>query len=472
MNFMKTFLICLSLLLAGVLGAAVPPYQRQLFTTNENAADAVNANQLAVTGGKLSIKSGVLLTNVSLRGSLTANSVTVDGLMTFGVDTLALDTLNSVLLRTDASGKPSETTIGSGLSFDGTTLSASGGGFPLTADGDGNGFSITNLQRLLLDFRVNESGTLDTNIWTQAVKTNGQRGIVWYESYAGPDRSISRLSWDRLIVDSTNSIERDWQMSAGNSAANPASTMVWTLRPDYYQELVTQSEGGLPVTRHLFRIGKTNTTFTIMTNWFALTNDGSGPKVGIGTATPANPLQVQVGTADVTFGTFGSGFGAIGFDAAALTAVNYAFAGDGGLNLLVNRVTGGSVQFRENNGTAQMSIIAGGNVGIGTTTPTNTLSVNGTTMLQSNVWMSTNSSLVIASGPKQRAGNATLVAGTVTVANTSVTANTIVNLTRKTAGGTIGTQITYTLSAGASFTITSDSAADTSTFSYFLLENP
>lgn len=77
-----------------------------------------------------------------------------------------------------------------------------------------------------------------------------------------------------------------------------------------------------------------------------------------------------------------------------------------------------------------------------------------------------------ASGTNQRAGNAVLVGGTVTVANTTVTANTIVMLTRKTSGGTIGTAITYTVSAATSFTITSDSVLDTSTFSYFCIEVP
>lgn len=76
----------------------------------------------------------------------------------------------------------------------------------------------------------------------------------------------------------------------------------------------------------------------------------------------------------------------------------------------------------------------------------------------------------LQSGTNARAGNATLVGGTVTVSNTTVTANTIVMLTRKTSGGTVGTAITYTLSAGASFTITSDNVLDTSTFTYLLME--
>lgn len=87
------------------------------------------------------------------------------------------------------------------------------------------------------------------------------------------------------------------------------------------------------------------------------------------------------------------------------------------------------------------------------------------------VRIATAKALNFRSGSNSRAGNATLVAGTVTVSNTTVTANTIVLLTRKTSGGTLGTAITYTLSAGASFTINSDSALDTSTFSYALIEN-
>lgn len=95
-----------------------------------------------------------------------------------------------------------------------------------------------------------------------------------------------------------------------------------------------------------------------------------------------------------------------------------------------------------------------------------------TTTNTTDLILATGFRLAMASGANTRAGNATLVAGTVTVANTSVTANTIVMLTRKTSGGTLGTAITYTVIAATSFTINSDSALDTSTFSYVLIENP
>lgn len=98
--------------------------------------------------------------------------------------------------------------------------------------------------------------------------------------------------------------------------------------------------------------------------------------------------------------------------------------------------------------------------------------LNVVAILTNALFMQSNTVLQVKSGGNQRAGNLTLIAGTLTVANTSVTASTIVMLTRKTSGGTLGTAITYTLNAGVSFTVNSDSALDTSVFSYFLIENP
>ena len=62
-------------------------------------------------------------------------------------------------------------------------------------------------------------------------------------------------------------------------------------------------------------------------------------------------------------------------------------------------------------------------------------------------------------------GNVALVAGTATVSNSAVKSTSVVLLTPKTAGGTIGT-LTYTIIDSTSFTITSSSGADTSTISY------
>lgn len=71
-----------------------------------------------------------------------------------------------------------------------------------------------------------------------------------------------------------------------------------------------------------------------------------------------------------------------------------------------------------------------------------------------------------------RIGNIALVSGTITVTNSTVTANSAVLLTRKTAGGTIGMSVTYTLNAGVGFTMTSDNVLDTSTYTWKLEEVP
>lgn len=65
-------------------------------------------------------------------------------------------------------------------------------------------------------------------------------------------------------------------------------------------------------------------------------------------------------------------------------------------------------------------------------------------------------------------GTATLVAGTVTVSDTKVTASAQIVLSRTTTGGTTG-QLSYTVSAGTSFTINSSSGTDTSTVLYEIL---
>lgn len=85
--------------------------------------------------------------------------------------------------------------------------------------------------------------------------------------------------------------------------------------------------------------------------------------------------------------------------------------------------------------------------------------------------LSAAATLVITSGTNQRAGDATLTAGSVVVNNATVTANTRVFLTRKTAAGTIG-DLTYSVSAATSFTITSASGSDTSNVSFLLIEVP
>lgn len=77
--------------------------------------------------------------------------------------------------------------------------------------------------------------------------------------------------------------------------------------------------------------------------------------------------------------------------------------------------------------------------------------------------------IAIKEGANARMGVATLVAGTVTVANTSVTANTRIATFRQAAGGVLG-HLSATKVNGTSLTVTSSSNTDTSVVVWVLLE--
>lgn len=78
--------------------------------------------------------------------------------------------------------------------------------------------------------------------------------------------------------------------------------------------------------------------------------------------------------------------------------------------------------------------------------------------------------LTIKSGANCKVDTAVLVGGTVTVSNTSVTANSLILLTAQVAGGVQGILSIGTVTAGTSFDINSSSVADTSTVGYMIVE--
>lgn len=75
----------------------------------------------------------------------------------------------------------------------------------------------------------------------------------------------------------------------------------------------------------------------------------------------------------------------------------------------------------------------------------------------------------IATGSNASVGTATLVAGTVTVNTTAVTASSRIFVTVSTPGGTQGFLSIGTITANTSFVVNSTNAADTSTFSYWII---
>lgn len=79
--------------------------------------------------------------------------------------------------------------------------------------------------------------------------------------------------------------------------------------------------------------------------------------------------------------------------------------------------------------------------------------------------------LQIKTGTNSKIGTAVLVLGTVTVSNTSVTANSRIFLTSQVDGGVIGSLRVSAKTVGTSFVITSSSALDTSTVAWMIVES-
>ena len=136
------------------------------------------------------------------------------------------------------------------------------------------------------------------------------------------------------------------------------------------------------------------------------------------------------------------------------------FSGDG--NASIN--FGGDTVFLFAGGSVYLTMTTSGSAFTGAVTCSTTLAVAGATTLGGGTAIA-----------KLRHGSATLVAGTKTVTDTAITANSRIWINRFTDGGTLGDSYSITRSAGASFTITSKTAnvtatLDTSVVSYLIIE--
>jgi hypothetical protein len=111
------------------------------------------------------------------------------------------------------------------------------------------------------------------------------------------------------------------------------------------------------------------------------------------------------------------------------------------------------------------ALFNGGNVGFGTATPTEQLEVAG------NIRILGQNGLKITGGANATSGVATLVAGTIVVNTSKVTANSRIFLMDQNGGGNNpGTPYISARTAGTSFTITSTSATDVSDVAWIIIE--
>lgn len=153
----------------------------------------------------------------------------------------------------------------------------------------------------------------------------------------------------------------------------------------------------------------------------------------------AVPLELQAASGQVVFGAGVTGDTA---DRVQIRSTGIAFgAGVAGQDTILQRVAGPVLQSTQS--FKVLGTIDAGTIGSG---------------------------LQVAEGSNAKQGTAVLSAGSVVVANTSVTANSRIFLTSQADGGTPGFLRVSARTAGTSFTITSSSGTDTSTVAYEIFE--
>lgn len=192
---------------------------------------------------------------------------------------------------------------------------------------------------------------------------------------------------------------------------------------------------------------------------------GGGPGFGVGIpddgSTPFGPLDVrttQAAMANFFFSELTSG------NSASFAFTDAAGNGHGSFGLLK---TGANTSFfiEWNVGGVSKSVSFSSNGTIATTAGDLTLQAS-----TNRVVLPATQKLVIPTGANARAGTATLVAGTVTINNTSVTANSLIFITKTASGGASGIMRVSAIVAGTSFTVVSASGTDTSSFNWLIVE--
>lgn len=208
--------------------------------------------------------------------------------------------------------------------------------------------------------------------------------------------------------------------------------------------------------------------------------------IGIGTPSPRSRLDVW-GASSLYLGQTGFAHGIVNSDDSMMLVVD---ANNDANNAFLEVGTGG--------GAPLLYIVQPGVVGVGTSNPMAALDVKSTGTLvtqYAQIWRNSGSTVIasmtatgvfnvagdirlnaagsglqVAEGANARMGTVNLTAGTATVANTSVTANTRIFLTIQSVSGTLGIPYVDGRVAGTSFTITSTNSSDTSTIAWLLIE--
>ena len=234
---------------------------------------------------------------------------------------------------------------------------------PLNANlppGNGNYIQNTTTQQTASNFNVSGSGTVGGTL-TAATSV---RSPIFVDS-SNSNFFVDPASSSTLNVLRFNTIDCINGFCPPNNAVR--MTPNFHLNSGAGNAVIVNWDNGTTSTNATFRVGNGQGAEVLR-----ILADGS---IGIGTTTPAEKLDIATNSGHVLLGNAGcnAGFTGIGFGTSLSGCPNFSLVGNG-TDTIINRPVGGVIHFREGNST-QLAIASGGFVGIGTASPTASLTV-------------------------------------------------------------------------------------------------
>ena len=398
------------------------------------------------------------VTNIATAGLISGGPITTTGTITSSMNTARL-----VGRNTSGTGVFEEITLGTGLSFTGTTLNAAAAGttfldsvfrvqdnadptkqiaFEASGITTGNTRTVTAVDYSGVDVLSNGALTATRIPYMTAAGLEDSANFIW-------DNTNSQLTLlgagtAALPTIGIGAVDTGIYRQAANTLGfSTAGTLKFILDATSFR--ANNTGGGIVK----FAAG---TAGAPAFSWNGDTNTGiwnSAPDTIAFSASGATQFSISDAPA-----FFGNASFSVYIKATAGTAAlpTYSFVGDTNTGFWSN--SGDTIKW-STGGTQRGSI-----------------DTTAFTVTQDFKLGTAGNGIYVAEGTNATMGIATLVAGTVTVNTTKVTANSRIFLTRQTTAGTLGASVDVTArTAGTSFTITSNgSILDTSTVAWIIFE--
>ena len=306
-------------------------------------------------------------TQIQKKLTTTNTGVKVDGNIKIGIDTMSTPSSNADDIVIDKDSSEAGITIMSETAGSvrwGDASNSSVGSIEYNHNSDYMRFNTNNAERM----RIDSSGNV--GIGTTAIPTNGYTasGGGWKMLQIGQSSQIAAYGTDDEIAVCQNTYLNTSGVMQGIIASVPGAAMIMFDGKTYFKTYATAAD-------------KSQTTITSM---FI---DTTG-NVGIGTTSPQERLHVVGLDGSVPLSSY---YGSLVVDnngEAAMSIIGNSYSsiyfGDAATNFaggVIYEHSSNSMNFRTNGNSEKMRITSGGNVGIGTTSPSGKLNVFGTTGL-------------------------------------------------------------------------------------------